>query len=322
MKKIRIFFSFVLIFSIATFSPILFTNDITIAQAANTIQIKDKSLILEVDHYKTLRLSGTTKRASWSTSNNRVASVTSNGKVFAKAPGTATITAFVGGKKLTCKVTVIYLNKKTITMKPGKSSTLTVNGTKSKVSWHSSDESIATVSSSGKITSIAPGTATISASVEDRLLNCKLTVVDINHDAFVLELGGWSGYIKTLKIKGTTSKITWSSSNKAIATVSNIGKVTAKGAGSATITASVDGIKLTSKVKVLKMSTKEFTLEKGDTKTLKIYGTTSKVTWYSNDDSVATVSSNGKVTGKAVGSATIIGVVDGSEVESEVTILE
>ena len=322
MKKLRMIFSFVLILSIATFSTSLFTKDIVTAKAASNIQISNKSLALELGHYKTIKIYGTSTKASWSSSNSWVASVSSGGKVTAKAAGTATITASVNGKKITCKVTVIRINKKTLTMLPGKSSTLAITGTNSEVAWDSSNETIATVSGSGKITANAPGTTTITASVDDKDITCKITVVGINYKAIVLELLSESGYVKTLKINDTTSKITWTSSKKSVATVSSIGKVTAKGAGTATITASFDGIKFTSKVKVLKMSTKAFTLEKGDTKTLEIFGTTSTITWTSNKDTVTSVLSDGTVIPKAVGTATIIGYVDGRKVTSTVTVLE
>ncbi|KSV58156.1 Ig-like domain-containing protein [Acetivibrio ethanolgignens] len=54
----------------------------------------------------------------------------------------------------------------------------------------------------------------------------------------------------TLKITGAKKKVTWSTSKKSVATVSSKGKVTAKKAGTATITAKVDGKKYTCKVTV------------------------------------------------------------------------
>ncbi|MDF2943676.1 MAG: hypothetical protein K0S01_2534 [Herbinix sp.] len=322
MKKIKLFFSFILIFSIATISPILFTKDITTAQAASSIYINDKSFTLDIDHYKTIRIKGTTKKATWKSSNSKVASVSSGGKVVAKTPGTTTITANVSGQKITCKVTVIGISKKYLTTTPGKTISLTIVGTKSKGKWSSSNESIVSVDSKGKITTKAPGNATITAYVDGKEITSKVTVVGINYNAYTLELGGWTGYVKTLAISNPTSKITWSSSNKSIATVTSSGKVTAKGTGTATITASVSGLKLTSKITVLKMSTKEFTLKKSNTKKLKINGTTSKITWSSNKNSVATVSSDGTVTPKAAGKAIIIGYVNGIEVTSTVTVVD
>ena len=54
----------------------------------------------------------------------------------------------------------------------------------------------------------------------------------------------------TLKVKNADSKVTWSSSDKAVVTVSSKGKVTAKDAGTATVTAKVDGKKLKCKVRL------------------------------------------------------------------------
>ena len=54
----------------------------------------------------------------------------------------------------------------------------------------------------------------------------------------------------TLKVKNADSKVTWTSSDKAVVTVSSKGKVTAKDAGTATVTAKVDGKKLKCKVTV------------------------------------------------------------------------
>ena len=322
MKKIRLLFSFILIFSVATFGAILFTKDIHNAQGANIIYLNDKSLTLEVDHYKTLRIKGTTSSATWRSSSSWVASVSSSGKVFAKAPGTSTITASVDGRKLTCKVTVLFLNKKTLTLIPDQTSTLTVTGTNSEIIWNSSNNSVATVSNSGQITAVAPGAATITASVDGIELSSKITVIDINLKNVVLVHGFRIGFIKTLKINGTSSNITWTSNNKSVATVSSSGKVTAQGPGTATITASVDGKAFTSQVKVLEMSVNAFTLKKGETKTLDVLGTNNDITWASYKKSVATVSNDGTVTAQSTGEATIVGYVDGRIVRSRVTVTE
>jgi hypothetical protein len=76
-----------------------------IAQAA-TIKISNKSITLEVGKTKTLKITGTSKKVTWSSSKKAIATVSSKGKVTAKAAGTSTITANIAGKKLTCKVTV------------------------------------------------------------------------------------------------------------------------------------------------------------------------------------------------------------------------
>lgn len=316
MKKINIY---ILIFIIA-FSAFLFNKNT--AQATGTIHLNNTSIVLELGHYNTLKVLGTTRRASWYSSNNKVAVVSSNGKVTAKASGNTTITAVVAGKRLNCKVKVFQIYKKNFSLAAGQSHKLIVWGPYYNITWHSSDKSIATVSSSGKVTGKAKGTATITANVDGNLLISKVTVIDLNYKSMVLEFGGWSGYVDTLKVKNTSSTATWYSSNTAVATVSRSGLVTARGAGSATITAIVNGAKLTCKVKVLKMSNKKLTLNTGDTKTLKIYGTTSKITWSSNYKVVAAVSDTGTVTALSPGTAMITGYVDGREVTSDITVTD
>lgn len=76
------------------------------AKAASKVGINFKTTTLAVGSSATLKISGTKKKATWSSSNESVATVSAKGKVNAKKVGKATITAKVGGKKYTCKVTV------------------------------------------------------------------------------------------------------------------------------------------------------------------------------------------------------------------------
>lgn len=114
------------------------------------------------------------------------------------------------------------------------------------------------------------------------------------------------GSSKTLKVKGASGKVKWSSNKKSVATVNQNGKVTAKKAGKATITAKVNKKTYQCKVTVKNpyLNSKSLTLSKGKTYQLKITGTSAE-SWSSNDESVASVSSKGKVTAKNAGKATI-----------------
>ena len=114
-----------------------------------------------------------------------------NGKVTAKKKGTAKITATVGGKKLTCKVTVKAkanantggsaskdspkLSRTKLTLKAGKKATLKVTNAQGKVTWKSSNKKVATVKN-GKVTAKKKGTAKITATVGGKKLICKVTV--------------------------------------------------------------------------------------------------------------------------------------------------
>ncbi|MDF2541557.1 MAG: glycoside hydrolase family 18 [Herbinix sp.] len=216
----------------------------------------------------------------------------------------------------------IQLSRQTISLETGASKILSVSGTRSKVTWSTSKKSVATVSTSGKVTAKAVGTATIYATIAGRKLSCKVTVktpIKISSTSATL----YTGSTKTLQITGTTSKVTWSTGNKSVATVSSGGKVTAKAQGTATIYAFVAGKKLSSKITVkepIKISNTSVNLYTGATKTLKISGTTSTITWITSNKSIATVSTGGKVTAKAVGTVTITASVAGRKLTSKITV--
>ena len=286
----------------------------------------------------------TNKTVTWTSSNTKVATV-SNGKITAKAAGTATITAKASsGKTATCKVTVknpvvnassIKLNKSNITLENGKTTTLSAvvspsNTTNKTVKWTSTNTKVATVSK-GKITAKSAGTTIIMAETSNgRKATCKVTVKNpktVNPTSVKLSKTSVSltkGKSTTLKAtvypsNASNKKVTWTSSNKKVATVSN-GKITAKGAGTATITVkTANNKKATCKVTVknpktvnptsVKLSKSSVTLGKGKSTTLKATvnpsnATNKKVTWTSSNKKVVTVS-NGKITAKGVGTATI-----------------
>lgn len=322
MNKKKLIISLLLILSFAGFSAILFTNDVHSVQAANNIYINNRNFALELGHYRTLRVHGSSSRVTWTTSNSRVATVTSGGKVTAKAPGNVTITANVGGRKIACKVTVFKLGNESITLLPGKTGSFKITGA-SDITWSTGNKAIATVSTDGTVTAKAPGTAVITASFSGKEIPFKVYVAgDINYKSIVLEKGGKYGFIKTLKVSGSYNQITWSSSDESVATIGSDGRVRAAGPGTATITANADGILFTTKVKILEITTKEFTLKMGETKTLEVFGTNSNITWYSNKKTVATVNKNGTVTPVEEGTATIVAVVDGREVKAKVKVIK
>ena len=133
------------------------------------------------------------KTVKWSSSNEAVAAVDSNGKVTAKKAGTAVITVTSSnGKTAGCTVTVkqkeiaitgIGLNKSTTSLTEGESETLTAtiapsNATGDKtVKWSSSNGAVAAVDSNGKVTAKKAGTAVITAtSSNGKSASCTVTV--------------------------------------------------------------------------------------------------------------------------------------------------
>ena len=128
-----------------------------------------------------------------------MASVDANGHVTANAPGTATITATTNdgsGVSASCEITVeknvilvtnITLSQKTATLTEGETliliATVTPNNAdNTSISWSSSNEEVALVSSNGKIVALTPGTATITATANDGSgvnVSCEVTVNEI-----------------------------------------------------------------------------------------------------------------------------------------------
>lgn len=121
-----------------------------------------------------------TQKITYKSSNKKVATVTSAGKIKTVAPGTATITVTSGSKKATCKVTVIGIGNVKSSVSVKKSKTLTLKpklyGISGKVTYTSSNTKIATVDANGKIKGIKKGKATITVKVGNKQVTCKVTV--------------------------------------------------------------------------------------------------------------------------------------------------
>ena len=135
----------------------------------------------------------TNTNVTWSTSNADVATVDANGVVTAVAVGSATITVTTEdeGCTDTCVVTVtpiavasVSLDKSELNLIEGLTGSLTAtvlpaNADDKAVSWTSDTPSVATVSSEGVVTAVAPGSATITVTTHDgsKTATCAVTVV-------------------------------------------------------------------------------------------------------------------------------------------------
>ena len=148
----------------------------------------------------------------------------------------------------------------------------------------------------------------------------EVTGVSLDKNSLSLDVGGAYTLTATVTPSNATDKtITWSSNNTSVATVSN-GKVTAKAAGIATITAKsnngkYDTCKVTVKNPVVEVTgvsldKNSLSLEVGDTYMLTATvipsnATDKTITWSSSNSAVATVNQEGNVTAKDTGIATI-----------------
>lgn len=274
---------------------------------------------------------------TWSTSDSSVATVSSDGTVTAVKNGTATVTAKCGDLSAQTKVTVINpLKAITITgtthsIKKGQTTQLGLTydpaDTTDSVAatWTSSNTSVATVSKTGLVTALKDGSTTIKATVGNvsstydiAVKEVKLTGIKMEEKALIHK-----GDTKALTVEYTPADTTddktvaWSSSDSTVASVDNNGIVTAVKPGSAVITAKVGNYQATCAVTV-DAPLKEIVPEKAIIDMVKkqtaniAYSvvpadtTDSKdVTFTSSDETVAKVNSDGKVTAKKAGQATV-----------------
>lgn len=142
--------------------------------------------------------------------------------------------------------------------------TFSPEGSTGTVTWSSSDEAVATVDGQGMVTAVAPGTATITATLENGqsaqcTVNCtwdpeaaaaeeaqaaadgeeapaEQTTVGLSANDITLDSAGDS---QQLTVNGAEGEVTWASEDTAVATVDDQGNVTAVAPGRTTVTATV-----------------------------------------------------------------------------------
>lgn len=316
---------------------------VTVSQYASAIKLDVTELTLNVGETYSAIVTTTPSSSSdtftWETSNANVATVSATGKITAKAEGTAIIIV-KSNKGLTafCNVKVqqqasgIELNydKKTVTVTNTftlKATVLPVNASNQKVTFVSSDTSVATVTAKGKVKGIKGGTAIITVTSVDGEFKatCVVTVKELITSITMTKsykLGKGKTYQLVPKVKtnsATTTKLQWSSSNTKVAKVDKNGNVKAVSYGKATITVKAtdgSGAKATCVIQVIRpvtsisMNKAVLSLIEGQSKkltaTVKPSNATYKnVTWTSSDESIAIVDSKGKVTAISVGSVVI-----------------
>lgn len=285
-------------------------------------KISKTKLVLLKGTKSTLKISGTTLSVKWKSSDSSIATVSKKGVVTAKDKGVTTVKATVCGKSYTCKVKVETpsLSTTNLVLIKGTSSKLTLSDTSLPIVWNSSDTSIATVSSQGVVSAQNKGTTTIVAKAGGKAFACAVTVEapKLSQTKLILI----KDTTATLHLTDTSLPIIWASSDVSIATVSSEGVVSAKASGITTITAKVGGQSYTCQVTVEapQLSMTELVLIKGTASKLALNNTTASVSWKSSDDSIATVLSDGVVSAKNNGTATIIATVGSKTYSCKVTV--
>jgi uncharacterized protein YjdB len=205
----------------------------------------------------------------WTSNENKIATVGSDGTVKGVAVGSATITATSEGKTATASVTVVLTRADVATV------TISPNGGELEVgerlqlsaelkdarggairdrtpSWVSSDPAVATVSPTGQVSAISSGATTITASSDEKRATVRVEVARVPVGSLVLTsppatLPVGESFQLNVSVRDRRGNplddrpVIWSSSSAQVATVTIAGRVTAMGAGSARITATSEG---------------------------------------------------------------------------------
>lgn len=334
---------------------------VTVVQPITSIKLSGSEATLELGHKKTVTATvgpsnATSKSLVWSSSNSSVATV-NKGVITAVGKGTCTITCksrYYSNISVSYKVTV----KQTVTAVSMESAVkLNENSTKklaakavpntasnTKLTFKSSNASVAAVSSNGVITAKSKGSCIITATTTDgsgKSAKCMVTVVrpvtNVTLNAHTISWNvGKKAHFRPTVTPTTASNISvkYTSSNTRVATVDSNGLLTAVGKGTCTVTCTAadgSGKKDTCKVTV-KQPVRKLTISggssvnEGSSIELKAVAapsnaTNKNVTWSSSDKTVAKVSSTGKVTALKAGKATIkCTAKDGSRVAASKTV--
>lgn len=281
----------------------------------------------------------------WSSANEAVATVDGDGLVTAVANGTADITAASGGSTATAAITVTQRAARIDVSPPastfpslGDTVRLTAdpidaNGNAvvdADVQWSSTDQAVATVDSTGLVTAIGNGSASITATVGDASGASEVTVAQVLVGTGIVPanttffaLGDTARLVAAGRdanghaIGGLT--FTWSSENEAVATVDATGLVTAVRTGGTDILAvsgelqALAGVVVTQLASEVIVTPAADTLEVGDTVRLTAMAVDrnghevedTDYIWSAPHPSVVTVDSNGLVTARGVGTGLI-----------------
>ncbi len=216
-------------------------------------------------------LSQSGRPVTFASNNTAVATVSGTGQVTPVGPGTAVITVTQTGSGLTAQatVTVTRVPVASVTIAPSLDTLIvgqavqlaatTKDGSGNTLSgrtivWGGSDDNVATVSSNGRVTAIAPGTLTVTATSEGKtgiativVLAVPVASVTISPTTASVLVGANTAAFTAIAKDGSGNvlngrTITFASSNTAVATVdANTGVATGVAAGTATITASSEG---------------------------------------------------------------------------------
>lgn len=284
------------------------------------------------------------KKVVWSCEPESVLNVYQSGQVVAMGPGegTVTVTTVDGGFTASCAVTVTpkFIAVESITLEPeplelevGQSATvkatvLPEGATDKTLSWESSNEAVATVDQTGKVTALKAGETILTVKAGNitewghvTVTDIPVTGVTVSPSLVTLKEGETCQLSASVSPASARQDVEWASQNKEVATVDKEGLVTAVRAGSTRIYARSNAfqdqqgwcevtVNEDTAVKGISLSSEAMTIQVGESRPLTVtftpsYAANKNVSWDSDTPGVATVSQEGIVMGFTEGEATI-----------------
>lgn len=297
-----------------------YTSVITVKKSlAKPVTLSKKSAKVLVGSSLQLKLNNaTSSKVVWKTSNKSIATV-SKGKVVPKKSGKVTITAVYNKRSYKCTVVIpqpAIISSDGYALAVGKSLTLKMANTKGKITWKSSDPSVATINSLGKVTAKKTGKTTISAVVGGYTIKKNIEVVAessyvekkvklVPGETYTLPKGTVLSYTNGLvSIDGRTAKML----------KPGTANVTVKGEDGF-----VHDYEFT--IKKSSITATEMELEVGFSDVLDLLDNELPITWSSSNPAIVTVDKNGIVVGKKKGTAIITGLAGGVKYTCKVTVV-
>ena len=200
----------------------------------------------------------TDRTVTWTTSDPSVATVSQDGVVTGVAPGNVTITATAGGISGTKVLTVNSIPVQSVSIGEDRNIALgssvslectftPANATNKTVTWESSDDNVATVSSDGTVVARGVGSATITVTTNDGSMTDEITVTVSAVPVTGIEIVGAPSSLKVgdapyqlnaviSPANASTTTVSWISSNPSVLSVSSQGIVTVLQASEAPVT--------------------------------------------------------------------------------------
>ena len=287
----------------------------------------------------------------YESSKPKVASVDESGVVVARRAGSAAVTCYQGDTLLgTCNVTVLKAPKKLAFPNKNKSIVISKDqalnypvtvpkGCGGTITYASDNPAVMTVDAAGNLLGISGGTATLTATAYNgKSARCTVrvlggpapTVVTLNETQVNLPVKGTSQLVASFD-EGKDAVLTWTTSNKRIVTVSENGLMTAKKAGTATITCTTHnglqaacGVLVYTAPKKVTLNVSKLTLKPNDAYQLVATLTKNSVsdlTWSSDNPGVAVVDANGLVIAAGIGKANVtVQTTNGKKATCKVTV--